>query len=333
MNKETVCAVVVTYNRKGLLIECLEALENQSRPIDAIYIVDNASTDGTPQLLVEKCYLDHILPSNLSEPYEMTSEKNQIPIHYLRMHENTGGAGGFHEGVKRAYKDVYDWIWIMDDDAEPEKDSLKKLEDYFNFKDISALSCKVMDDNTSIQLHHRGYINLKKMFPCLHIPLEAKYYKNKSIEIEFASFVGLMINREVVEAIGFPNKQFFIHNDDIDYCIRMRKLNKILLIPDSIIFHKDKAFSETTNNKGRTSYEKLWITYFERRNAVWVNKNYSLNIAYFYILMIIDYLKRVTGILLFDNNKIKRINFLTRSYLDGFKGIFDNDKPKRILYK
>ena len=57
MNEETVCAVVVTYNRKRLLIECLEALENQTRPIDAIYIVDNASTDGTPQLLVENDYI------------------------------------------------------------------------------------------------------------------------------------------------------------------------------------------------------------------------------------------------------------------------------------
>ncbi|MCD6105633.1 MAG: glycosyltransferase, partial [Thermosipho sp. (in: Bacteria)] len=43
--KETVCAVVVTYNRKELLLECLEALRKQTRPLDAIYLIDNASTD------------------------------------------------------------------------------------------------------------------------------------------------------------------------------------------------------------------------------------------------------------------------------------------------
>ena len=53
MNRDSVCAVVVTYNRKELLIECLKALKNQSRHLNAIYIVDNASTDGTPELLVE----------------------------------------------------------------------------------------------------------------------------------------------------------------------------------------------------------------------------------------------------------------------------------------
>ena len=54
MNKETVCAVVVTYNRKNHLLECLEGLRKQTRPIDAIYLVDNASTDGTPDLYLKK---------------------------------------------------------------------------------------------------------------------------------------------------------------------------------------------------------------------------------------------------------------------------------------
>ncbi len=57
---EKVCAVVVTYNRKELLIECLESLKEQSRTLDAILIIDNASTDGTPELLLKNGYIDHI---------------------------------------------------------------------------------------------------------------------------------------------------------------------------------------------------------------------------------------------------------------------------------
>jgi len=52
--KETVCAVVVTYNRKELLLECLEAIRKQTRPVQGIYLIDNASTDGTPKLLFFK---------------------------------------------------------------------------------------------------------------------------------------------------------------------------------------------------------------------------------------------------------------------------------------
>jgi len=43
--KETVCAVVVTYNRKNLLLECLEALLKQTRPLEAIYIIGFAQAN------------------------------------------------------------------------------------------------------------------------------------------------------------------------------------------------------------------------------------------------------------------------------------------------
>ena len=118
--KETVCAVVVTYNRKTLLLECLEALRKQTRPVDGIYIIDNASTDETPEVLKESGYIPELPPSELAEPYEIEHQISNlvngepIKIFYVRMHENTGGAGGFYEGVKRGYEKGYDWLWLMD---------------------------------------------------------------------------------------------------------------------------------------------------------------------------------------------------------------------------
>ena len=103
-NNDTVCAVVVTYNRKNLLIECLEALRKQTRPIQGIYLIDNASSDGTPELLFEKGYIKELPLKNMSEPWVNESKinnlfngNNTIIIHYVRMDENTGGAGGFHD--------------------------------------------------------------------------------------------------------------------------------------------------------------------------------------------------------------------------------------------
>lgn len=87
-----VAAVVVTYNRKELLRECLQALLNQTRPLDEIIVVDNASTDGTDQMIPEE------FPQ----------------ITHVRLPENIGGAGGFHEGMKLAYEKGHDWIWVMD---------------------------------------------------------------------------------------------------------------------------------------------------------------------------------------------------------------------------
>ena len=109
-----VAAVLVTYNRKELLCECLDALLCQTTPIARIVLVDNASTDGTPELLAEKGYLENAV------------------CDYHRMAVNTGGAGGFYEGVKRAYEAGFDWLWLMDDDVEPVPNALKKMLSHAN---------------------------------------------------------------------------------------------------------------------------------------------------------------------------------------------------------
>src|SRR5690554_1438069 len=104
-----VCAVVVTYNRIELLKECIEALLNQSVTLNKLIVIDNNSSDGTKE------YLGEIANTN-KELFEIIL----LPI-------NLGGAGGFYEGIKAACEYKPDWIWIMDDDTEPEKNCLLKL--------------------------------------------------------------------------------------------------------------------------------------------------------------------------------------------------------------
>ncbi|HEX8679505.1 MAG TPA: glycosyltransferase, partial [Chthoniobacterales bacterium] len=106
---ERVCAVVVTYNRKALLDECLCALRAQSRTLDGILIVDNASTDGTAAMLEER--------GHRADPR----------VHYLRLEQNLGGAGGFHRAFADAYAAGFDWIWAMDDDTIVDQDALEQL--------------------------------------------------------------------------------------------------------------------------------------------------------------------------------------------------------------
>lgn len=111
-----VAAVVVTYNRKELLRECLNALLNQTRPLDEIIVIDNASTDGTQEMIAKEF------------PY----------ITYVLMSENIGGAGGFHEGMKLAYEKGYDWIWVF----------VGRLADYryYNMDQVVARALKLFEE-------------------------------------------------------------------------------------------------------------------------------------------------------------------------------------------
>ena len=108
MKQEIGVAIVVTYNRKEKLEYCLKCLLEQSYPLQKIYVVNNASTDGTELFMESLC-------------------QKEERISYRTMEKNTGGAGGFSEAIRWAFEDGADWIWGMDDDAFPQKEALENL--------------------------------------------------------------------------------------------------------------------------------------------------------------------------------------------------------------
>lgn len=269
---ETVCAVLVTYNRKELLIECLEALENQTRPLDAIYILDNASNDGTTFLLLEKGYIKEIPLRTIKKPWERSYKKDDLVIHYVRMHENTGGAGGFHEGVKRAFKKGYQWLWITDDDIEPERDCLIQL---LNKKSLSKVLVPLRLRKNS-DIDEWAIIKFNWTNPFRIDPKEIVFmdkFKNKeeipdTVEIQGFSFEGPLISREIVEKIGYPRKDFFIQGDDTDYSLKISYVLKenILLVKDALITRK----LENSNNN-------CWKMYYAVRNMNYLHRKYGTN--------------------------------------------------------
>lgn len=348
-NKETVCAVVVTYNRKELLIECLDALCKQTRPIDAIYIVDNFSNDGTAQLLLENGYLEKLPPENLNAPIEIEMDydnseligmfddgiqvkeaniEKTVKIYYVRMNENTGGAGGFYEGVKRGHEKGYDWLWLMDDDAEPYLDSLEILSKYFQKKDIVGLAGTVIRPDSSIAVNHRGTVDYSKMFPQIQTPMNLNDYDKDMCDIHTASFVGILVKSEAISKIGYPIKEYFIHNDDIEYCLRLLQVGKIKLIPQSVILHKEASQQPI---HGRIPLSKLWLRYYGRRNLISIARKYSTNKLRLYFQIIVSLIRPILGIIVKDQDKMRRIYFLIAQVIDGFMDNFDNEKPKKIL--
>lgn len=337
--KESVCAVVVTFNRKNLLIECLEALRQQTRPIQAMYIIDNFSTDGTPQLLFENGYIKELPRENLKEPWEKEFNINNlvdgqsIKVHYVRMHENTGGAGGFHEGVKRGYERGYDWLWLMDDDAEPKYDALEiLLQNSVNYMVLSNL--KVGIDNRP-QFNHRGWKNLCTLSFKVIKAISDETLKKDLVEIDHSSFVGFFINRKVVEEFGFPKKEFFIYYDDVEYSFRINKKYKILMVSNSIIYHKDanKKVNKGENNKKsiKVDYKSFWLKYFYIRNLVYLKKrDCILLLTLTFSLKVL--FKMTISILAHEDHKLKRIIFVFNAIIDGLVEKFDNTKAKKLLY-
>ena len=102
----TATIAIVTYNRSGLLSGCLDGLAALEHRPDAVYVVDNASTDDTATVLAARV------------------EAGDLPLHVITSAENLGGAGGFHLGLSTVYDAGWDRVWLMDDDVVPAPDCL-----------------------------------------------------------------------------------------------------------------------------------------------------------------------------------------------------------------
>lgn len=191
MANERVCAVVVTYNRKNLLRQCLATLRAQTRTLDCIVVVDNVSTDGTREMLAE-------------EFPELT---------VMKLAQNSGGAGGFHAGMRWAYEQGFEWVWVMDDDVRALPGALEKMLSYGDIGDF----IQARKSETYGMLIWEALWDPHACFP-LNFTTDVSFANGKDwTSIAYANFEGALIKRVVMEKIGFPDVRYFIAGDDSVY--------------------------------------------------------------------------------------------------------------------
>lgn len=219
INSISLAVIIVTYNRKDYLMRCMCGVYSQTLPPKAVYIVDNASTDGTYDCLNEN--------DMLSNP--------TIDVKYIRLDRNLGGAGGFYTGLKTAHEDGgYDGFVLMDDDGQPDKDELKYIAKWMGRYDyINAL---VVSDTD----------HTKTSFPRKSYGFDRKEIEQESdadgIILNYsAPFNGTMYSKELVDKVGYPNPDFFFQGDEANYHKRAVKAGFIpVTCINSIHYHPCK---------------------------------------------------------------------------------------------
>lgn len=217
-----VAAIIVTYNRKQLLIECIKSLLSQTKKIDQIIVVNNNSTDGTIECLRNFGYL----------------QDSRISI--ASMERNVGGSGGFHEGIRIAFERGFDWLWLMDDDSEPACNTLDTM-----FKFIDQIGIEIKNFPFGICPKVINYysgdpeVHQHKHLSNFFVERNVIIKSSNLMKIDANAFVGPLINRRCIEACGLPNGKYFIWVDDLDYTYRISQRGILILDPKSIIYHKD----------------------------------------------------------------------------------------------
>jgi len=291
-----VAALVVTFNRKALLEQCLSALTAQTRPPDQVLVVDNASTDGTADWL------------------SGWVAKSSVEARMVLLGENTGGAGGFSEGLRLAIAGGADWVWMMDDDAEPHPDALEKLMQVAQDTGNVYGSLATSGSMTSWTMTLLDTCPVVMTTSVADIPVRA--------EVEMLPFLGFLIHRALVERIGLPDTGFFIAADDAEYCVRARRVGaKIFVAGESHIEHP-KSHPHKVHVFGHTLiYLALppWKRYYDTRNRILIaKKHYGFKLL---TQTIPGSFVRLFSALLKEPAKLLQLWAFTAGFIDGLLGL------------
>ncbi|MEO5945094.1 MAG: glycosyltransferase family 2 protein [Ferruginibacter sp.] len=290
---EKAIAVVVSYNRRVLLAECITALKNQTRKLDAIIVVNNGSTDDTEQWL-----------------------QSQPGLNFITQ-KNVGSGGGFNAGIAWAYKNGYSWIWCMDDDGYPKADALQNLLKV-ETPQRSLLNCAVLnkEDKKSFVWNTGNHKTIEDV-------------KVDLIEGIGHPFNGTLLHRSIVEKVGVPKASLFLWGDETEYYYRITKQHNIpvFTVAKSIHYHPAAAFSL----KQDWDFKNSWKLYFYVRNRFQIHKAKFSNKAYA-LVNYLFFIAAFSGMILFfqKTDKAKKLGFLLWPIADAFKNNF-TATPSTIL--
>ncbi|MBI3576855.1 glycosyltransferase family 2 protein [Candidatus Gottesmanbacteria bacterium] len=243
--------IIISYNTKDILKDCLVSLFAAKTTKDSweIIVVDNASSDGSPEMIT-----------------------NEFPdVMLLPQKKNAGFSVGNNLGMR---KSKGEYILLLNSDTQVPSGSIQETLQYLkHHADIGVVTCKLIRSDGSMDpACHRGFptpwaaltyfAGLEKLFP--KSKLFGQYhqgYKDLSQPhgIDSPSGAFYMVRREVVDKVGFLDEQFFMYGEDLDWSYRIKAAGwKIMFYPAVNVIHKKwqsgKAHPEETQRRLTQKY-------------------------------------------------------------------------------
>jgi len=232
--------LVVNFNKRELLVKCLESIfASESTDFD-VFLVDNASVDDS---------------------VDAVNKQFGEKVTLLLNEENTGGAGGFYRGMKYITElGKYKYLVEFDNDITVEPDAINALRHYMEHSpDVGACGATIIDANSPDYVYEMGAMIDVHTFR-LNLPFhQAKQEKlPKESLCDYVAFGASIIRIEAMKRIGYADISFFIFWDDMEFCWRLRKAGyKVCAISSAVVYHN-----------GQTAYHHPLGNYYRFRNKI-----------------------------------------------------------------
>ena len=247
---------IVTYNRSHLLRGLLDSIIAMDPKPGHVVVIDNASSDDTTEVV------------------ESYRERLGTELVYRRLDTNTGGSGGFSEGMRTAYELGSTWIWLMDDDVEVLPDGLARMGKWApRFKSIQGRRYDY--DGSEFYWQYRLSIPLGIPIPFAPAGFDASGYR----VMNSGCFEGMFIHRDIVAKIGLPDPRFFIYWDDSVYGW-LASLHTTAVIVDEFVLRRTREIKQWDMGIRHLNASSNAYRYYIMRNRAFIKHYFKANGAY-----------------------------------------------------
>jgi GT2 family glycosyltransferase len=208
-----VTAVVVDWNGATFTRACVVALAAIREPALQTIVVDNGSAD----------------------PDALRALEAPPAVRVLRLARNLGFAGGSNAGIRVACAEGADWIWLLNNDAEPHPDALSAMVTAGESDPrVGAVGC-VLDEGGAggpATIHGGGRVSFWSGLPRHHarrVPIA---------HVDYLRGASLLVRRRALAATGLLDEGFFLYWEDADLCFRLRAHGFALAVcEDAVVRH------------------------------------------------------------------------------------------------
>ena len=250
-----IVALVVTFNRLAQLQTTVARL--LAEDLDAVVVVNNASTDGTADWL---------------------ASQHDQKLNAITLDRNRGGAGGFEQGLKAAMaRHDADWFVLMDDDARPLPGAIAQFRaEVGGMGAWEAVAAGVYYPDGDICEMNRPSRNpfwhlgrfLRTLFgggrSGFHLR-DDEFHVRTVEQIDVTSFVGFFLSRAAIARVGLPDGKLFIYGDDVIYTLGLSRAGGAIGFAPWLRFEHD--CSTLRRGEGHI-HRPLWKAYYNYRNGL-----------------------------------------------------------------
>jgi len=239
-NYPKVFVVVLNYNGGNFIKKCLASVFKNDYPNFEVVVVDNNSSDGSLEM----------------------AKSNFSKANFIKNEENLGFAVGNNVGIRFSLERMADYICLLNNDAEVEKDFIEKLVEALEKEQGAGIAGPVVFNGENKQVwFSKGKIKWLTM-KAVH---SAKFETKNIYQSDFISGCAIMIKAEVFNEIGLLDEDFFLYWEDVDFCYRAKKAGfNSMVVTSAWAYHFEKSQSNLEN---KTYWLVVSGLIFFRKNA------------------------------------------------------------------